>query len=204
MPFLQTGDSSTVQVPAGQSIIVSADRNASASVLIPLGLRGGPQAKVNNGVTTFGPFPEGASVTVVSVAGEVEFVVGASPALTDNLYNPSAVAITGGTVNGTPIGATTRSTVAATQVSVTGTDSTGTPGNVTNNSAAGRASIAATATSVTVTNSSVAAADQVLITPRAIGAPAKWSVTTDAGSFTVTVDAAPAAAWPFSFVVVKN
>lgn len=204
MPFLQTGDSASVAIPAGQSIIVSAYRNASANLLIPQGLRGGPLSTVSNTATTFGPYPSGATITVQSVAGDVEYVVGASPALTDNLYNPAAVAITGGSVNGTSVGAATRSTLAGTSVAVTSTDSTGTPGNVTNNSAAGRAAIAAAATSVTVTNSSVAAADQVLIAPRAIDAPAKWSVSTAAGSFKVTVDAAPAAAWPFSFVVIKS
>lgn len=204
MPFLQTGDSTTVKVPSGQSIIVSAYRNATASVLIPQGLRGGPLATISNGATTYGPYPNGASITIASVAGDVEYVVDASPALTDNLYNPASVAVTGGSINGTPIGGATRSTVAATQLSVTGTDSTGTPGNVTNNSCSGRAAIAAAATSITVTSSAVAAADHVFIQPRAVDAPTKWAVTTAAGSFTVTVDAAPAAAWPFDFVVIKN
>lgn len=44
----------------------------------------------------------------------------------------------------------------------------------------------------------------VFIQPRAIGTPTLWSVVTAAGSFTVTVNIAAGATWPFDFVVVKN
>jgi len=204
MPFLQQSQTADVVIPAGQSIRVGALRGAKAQVLIPSGLPGGPTGLVADGQSVFGPYPTGTTVQVLSQVGETEYVVGASPVLTDQQYNPASVAVTGGSINNATVGATTRNTGAFTTLAITGTDSSGTPGNVTNNSGSGRAAIAAAATTIVVTNSTVAAADHVFIQPRVIGTPAKWSVVTAAGSFTVTVDVATGAAWPFDFVVIKN
>ncbi len=85
------------------------------------------------------------------------------------------------------------------------TDSTASPGNATINKPAGKSAVASGATSVVITNSVVAATDIVHITPMDIDtAIAKWKYATAAGSFTVTVDAAAAADWKFSWQVVKT
>lgn len=205
MPFLQLGESVTVSVPSGQRIIVGALRGAAANVLIPQGLSGGPISTVADTSQTFGPWTgQVVSVTVMVVKGESEYVVGASPALTDATYAAGAVAITGGTINGASVGATTASTVRySTLAAGTYTDSTGTPGNVTNNSARGRAAIAAAGTTCVVTNSLVTATSSVFIQERAQDATAtRLSVTTAAGSFTVTANAAATAALAFDFLVV--
>ena len=121
-------------------------------------------------------------------------------------YRRESVAITGGTINNTTVGATTRSSVAATSLQLNTTDSTGTPGNVTNNSANGRAAFAAAGNTVVVTNSQVAAGDTVQVTllgaadatlDRIVG------VTVAAGSFTVIGNAAATATKGFMFTVIK-
>ena len=120
-------------------------------------------------------------------------------------YLPASVAITGGTINGTAIGGTTRAAGAFTTLAVTRTDSSGTPGNVTNNSALGRAAFAAAGTTVVVTNSTVTATSEVfvnLITTDATLTSIRVT-TIGAGSFTVTGNAAATAAATFSFLVVN-
>lgn len=204
MPFLQQSQTVDVVIPAGQSIRVGALRGAKAQILIPSGLPGGPTGLVADGQSVFGPYVAATTVQVLSQVGETEYVVGASPALTDQQYNPASATITGGSLNNVTVGATTRTTGAFTALAITGTDSSGTPGNVTNTSGSGRAAIAAGATTVVVTSSAVGAGDHVFIQPRAIGTPAMWSVVTAAGSFTVTVNVAAGATWPFDFVVIKN
>lgn len=82
-------------IPAGQSIIVGAYRNAIATLLIPYGQRGGPIAQVQDGAATFGPYPAGTNVTVSATNGELEYVIGATPALTDATFNPSGIVATG-------------------------------------------------------------------------------------------------------------
>lgn len=121
-------------------------------------------------------------------------------------FNPSTVAITGGTINGASVGATTRSTGAFTTLALTRTDSTGTPGNVTNNSALGRAAFAAAGSTVVVTSSIVTASSEVFV--QLLGAADATltsiiGVTVAAGSFTVTGNAAATAAKSFSFMVVN-
>lgn len=84
------------------------------------------------------------------------------------------------------------------------TDSTGTPGAATINKPAGKSAIAALATTVVVTNSVVAAADIIQLTPLDIDATAtNWKAVPAAGSFTVTVNAAATATWKFSWYVIK-
>lgn len=205
MPFLRLGESVTVTVPSGQRVIVGALRGSNAAVLIPAGLSGGPVATLESTSATYGPWTgQTVDVTVTSTQGYVEWVVGASPALTDGVFQPTAAAITGGTINGTTIGATTASTVRySTLAAGTYTDSTGTPGNVTNNAPRGRAAIAAAGTACVVTNSLVTATSSVFVQLRANDATAvRVAVTTAAGSFTVTANAAATAALPFDFLVV--
>lgn len=121
-------------------------------------------------------------------------------------FNPAAVALTGGAIDNTPIGATTRSTGAFSRLALTRADSTGTPGNVTNNNQLGRAAFAAAASTVTVTNSSVTATSEVFV--QLLGAADATltsivGVTVAGGSFTVTGNAAATANKSFSFLVVN-
>jgi hypothetical protein len=121
-------------------------------------------------------------------------------------YNPAAVALTGGTINNTSVGATTRSTGAFTTLALTRTDSSATPGNVTNNSALGRAAFAVGASTVVVTNSIVTASSEVFVELRGAADATLTSivgVTVAAGSFTVTGNANATAAKQFSFLVVN-
>ena len=114
MPFLRNGESVTVSVPSGQRIVVGAIRGCNASVLIPSGLAGGPISVIEDTTRTFGPWAgQTVSVTVNSTQGCVEYVVGASPVLTDDTINEAAVAITGGTITSTAGSFTTLSASAA-------------------------------------------------------------------------------------------
>lgn len=87
-----------------------------------------------------------------------------------------------------------------------GTDSSGSPGAATINKPTGKSAIASGATSVVITNSLVAAGDQVFITWHGdLGTQSKipW-VTTAAGSFTVNVGTAPGSAVAFCWSVSKR
>lgn len=119
-------------------------------------------------------------------------------------YNPAGVAITGGTINGATLGQTTPAAAKSSNLQATYTDSSGTPGNVTNNSPRGRAAFAAAGSSVVVSNSLVTATSSVQV--QLGGADATLNsvrVTTAAGSFTVTGNAAATAATPFDFLVIN-
>lgn len=131
MPFLETGSSATVVIPATQSIRVGALNDGSASIVIPATLPGGPVQTIANTQTVFGPFASGATVSVLAVRGVCEYVVGATPVLTAQQFNPASVAVTGGTINATSVGATTRSTGAFTSLAAN------LPSNVTLNAAVG-------------------------------------------------------------------
>jgi hypothetical protein len=110
MPFLRNGESVTVTVPSGQRIAIGALRGSQASILIPQGLAGGPVSVMDDTTRTFGPWTGlTVGVTVNSSQGVVEFVIGATPVLTDDTINRAAVAITGGTITGTPISGSTGS-----------------------------------------------------------------------------------------------
>lgn len=88
------------------------------------------------------------------------------------------------------------------RIDQSGTDSTGTPGAVTINRPIGKSAIAAGAASVVITNSLVAAASHVVITPHARDATCKELIVVPAaGSFTVSGTAAATAALPFSWEV---
>jgi hypothetical protein len=142
----------------------------------------------------------------------IEYLFPATPNATPSTTPPSviynsSVGITGGTINGTSIGATTRAGGFFSSLNLTATDSTGTPGNVTNNSPSGRASFAAAASSVVVTNSNVSANSIIQITllgaadatlDRVVG------VTVAAGSFTVIGNAAATAAKGFMFTIINT
>ena len=209
MPFLQRGDVDDIVIPAGQSIRIGAFRNAIASVSIPYGLRGGPVTIVQDGALTIGPFPAGAAVSVKAVSGSIEYVIAASPALTDIVYNSALVAITGGTIagatiNAASVGLTTPAVVRTSNLQATYTDSSGTPGNVTNSSPRGRAAFAAAASAVTVTSTLVTAASTILVSYSGGDATlTSVAVVAGAGSFVVTGNAAATGITKFDFVVVN-
>jgi hypothetical protein len=94
MAFLQRGGAIVVTVPAGQSIAVGALRGSQAQVLIPSGLSGGPISLVNNATQTFGPFINGASISVSCISGTAEYVVDVAPLLTDGSGGSTVVAAT--------------------------------------------------------------------------------------------------------------
>ena len=110
MPFLRNGESVTVTVPSGQRIAIGAIRGSNAAVLIPQGLAGGPVSAFEDTTRTFGPWTGlTIDVTVKSTQGVVEYVIGASPVLTDDTINEAAAALTGGTITGTSISGSTGS-----------------------------------------------------------------------------------------------
>jgi hypothetical protein len=90
------------------------------------------------------------------------------------------------------LGTTTPAAVRASNLQAVYTDSSATPGNVTNNSPRGRVALAAAASTIVVTSSLVTATSAVFTQLRAIdgAATAIRNVTTGAGSFTITFNAA--------------
>jgi hypothetical protein len=82
------------------------------------------------------------------------------------------------------------------------TDNTASPGAATANTPLGKSAVASGATSVVITNSTCTATSLVFVTPRTLDSAVKvWAVSAAAGSFTLTLDAAPAAAWAFNWEV---
>jgi hypothetical protein len=90
------------------------------------------------------------------------------------------------------IGTTTPGTVRTSRPEVVYTDSTATPGNVTNNSPRGRVALAAGASTIVVTSSLVTATSAVFTNLRSVDGAATNinTVTTGAGSFTITFNGA--------------
>jgi hypothetical protein len=83
-------------------------------------------------------------------------------------------------------------------------DSTGSPGNATINSVSGKSAIASAGTAATITNDRVSATSIIMVTPLDTDANVtKWKAVPAAGSFTVTVGAATAAIWKFSWFVIN-
>jgi hypothetical protein len=85
MTFLLKGGEATVTVPIGQSIAVGALRGSAAQLLIPNGFANGPIALINNSAKTFGPYYAEAVLTIHSIGGPIEYVVGVTPILTDGV-----------------------------------------------------------------------------------------------------------------------
>jgi hypothetical protein len=114
------------------------------------------------------------------------------------LYNPAAVAITGGSA--------TLSTARTSTLQSALTDGSGTPGNVTQNVMHGRAAFAAAASTVVVTNSQVAANSSVFVVLQTADATLTQILraTPAAGSFTVTGNAAATATTVFDYFVLQN
>jgi hypothetical protein len=150
----------------------------------------------------------GVPAGVIGADGK-EYLIATTPngqaAVLPSPYVPAAVAITGGSVNNTPIGATTPSTVKTSNLQAgVNTDISGTPGNGTSSGTRGRAAFAAAASTITVTSTLVTAASTVIV--QLGGSDATLTsvrVTAAAGSFTVTGNAAATASTPFDFLVIN-
>lgn len=207
MAYIQPRDSVTINIPATQSIRIGNYRAASLQMAAVQGGRpNGPLINVPVGVTTYGPYPVATDVVLSNLSYDpVEYIVAASPVLTDTPFNPTSVAITGGSINGTAVGAATRSTGAFTQLALDRTDISGTPGNGTVNNQLGRAAFAAAASTVVVTDSRVTTASEIFVQLRTADATLTIARVTAqaAGNFTVTGNAAATAITAFSFLVVN-
>lgn len=222
MPFLTAKNTIALTIPAGQYIRVGNVANENVEMLtLESGRINGPVIdipQVTSGIgTRYGPYAVATNVVLNNYGNDaIEYIVGNSGiVLTDQVYNPASVAITGGTIAGatisggsintTPVGNTTRSTGAFTTIAMPRGDSTGTPGNVTNNNPVGRAAIAAAGTACVVTNSSVTATSEVLITDLDNDTTAvRLRVSAiAAGSFTVTANVAATATTRFNFLVIN-
>lgn len=126
-------------------------------------------------------------------------------------YNPAAVAITGGTIDSTPIGQTSPAAGSfttlnsATDVTVSKTiTAAGTTGAQTINKTAGSVNFAAVASSVIVTNSLATTSSVILCTVATNDATLKTVlVVAAAGSFTITSNAAATAETRVNFLVIN-
>ena len=120
-------------------------------------------------------------------------------------FVPSAVAITGGTINTTTIGVTTPAIVKASDYQAATTDISGTAGNGTASTVRGRAAFAAAANSVVITSTLVTATSSIFVQLRTADVTLTkiTSVVAGAGSFTVTGDAVATAITSFDFHVIN-
>jgi lysophospholipase L1-like esterase len=93
MPTIASGSNATITVSAGQILTVQSD-GATFDYENPVGTRVGEYSCDS----VFGPFTAGGSVKITSVQGAVYYELGTAQA-SNTPYNPSNVAITGGTIN---------------------------------------------------------------------------------------------------------
>lgn len=119
-------------------------------------------------------------------------------------YYRGLVSISGGTINGTTLGATNQSTVKASDYQAARTDLSGTPGNATINTPRGRAAFAAASGTVIITSSLVTATSSIFIQLNSNDATLiRVVVTAAAGSFTVTGNANATAITTFDFHIIN-
>lgn len=126
MPFIQSGGSVEVQVQSGQRILVTS--YGAGQTKIQFSALPEPYTQtlraitvIENGSYLSPVFTATQEVVIDAAVCEVEYVIAASPVATKERYQPGSVAITGGSVNGTPVGATTASTGAFTTLSASST-----------------------------------------------------------------------------------
>ncbi len=206
MPLsLLAGQRITFAVPPQATVAITPGASSSARVT-QLGTPGTPaqapqtitaQKKVVGLKTTPLVFE------VVCVTGRVDMT---DPVVIDEVFDPSNVNLTGGAINGTPIGQTTPAAVKTSNLGATFTDSTSTPGNVTNNSPSGRIAFGAGQSTVTVTSSLVSASSRIFCDLNSVDGALTSIVTckANAGSFTVTANgASTGTAATFDFLVVN-
>jgi hypothetical protein len=125
MPFIQSGGSVIVNVPVNQRILITS--YGAGQTKIDFGTapeqyrRSFRRVAIIENASYVSPiFLAEQEVQIFSAVCEVEYVIGASPVATKERYQPWSVAITGGLVNNTPIGAITPSIGSFTNLSVSG------------------------------------------------------------------------------------
>ena len=220
MATLAIGASINFFVGWGQSVTITTTHNVSGKWrFVPQN----PESPAPNGSSrSFGPMAINQTVGPWDVAGQfyldndagstavVTYTQNGNTAYTGNFGSLSST----GTVSGTgfsnymaappSIGTTTPGIVKTSNLQATYTDSSGTPGNATNNSPRGRAAFAAAGTSVVITSTLVTATSTILVSLGGTDATlTSVRVTSAAGSFTVTGNAAATATTPFDWVVVN-
>lgn len=228
MATVTAGNSASVTLAGDQTVDISVNHNNSGRVrFVPsnaeaLGGAGGFGGSFGPlpASTNYGPFGVAGTLTVFCDVGTVTYTVNAS-ALQD-VTVASSYAQTAGTFSATgtgaktltasgtgtvAVGATGTGSTTITRVNsltVVSTDSSGTPGNATNNNLSGRAAFAAAASTVVITNSLVTAASKVFVSLGGSDATlTSVRVTSAAGSFTVTGNAAATGTTVFDFLVVN-
>jgi hypothetical protein len=125
MPFIQSGGSVTVQVPANQRLLVTSYGAGRTQIHFGTNPSQYPRAfrniaSIENASYLSPVFTSEQEVEIFAAVCEVEYVIGASPVATKERYQPRSVAITGGSVNNTPIGQTTASAGSFTNLAASG------------------------------------------------------------------------------------
>jgi hypothetical protein len=82
MPFVRNGQTDTITIPAGQSVVIGALYDSAVTMTLPQGVPGGPLVAIQNDQQVFGPYTSTIVAQVGCASGIAEYVVGASPALT--------------------------------------------------------------------------------------------------------------------------
>lgn len=216
MPTLAAGASFNQAVSAGNSVRIQTTHNVSGRIrFVPSSTELPPPP---NSSRSFGPLPIDQTFGPWGMPGTV-FVdcdPGSATTLTYTVNDDAMpqVAITGGSINGTIIGATSQAAgtfTALRAANLTGgfrmalVDVSGTPGNATSSSCRGRAAFAAGTNTVTITSTAVAANSTVLISLGGTDATlTSVRVTPGAGSFTVTGNANATGTTPFDWFLVLN
>lgn len=123
MPFIQSGGQTIVEVPAGQKILITSYGAGQTKVSIGTNPSQFPESFIDTVViennSWLSPvFSSLQEVKIDAAVCEVEYVIGVSPIATKERYQPTAVAINGGEINGTTIGLTTPSSGSFTTIGV--------------------------------------------------------------------------------------
>jgi len=207
--ILPAGSRLTIQVPPQSSVTITPATASSARVARLPATAGSSAAPVTVVISAATKYTAGkVTPLIIDVSCTAGSVTIGDPVLIDEVYDPAAVAITGGsisaTMNGGSIGQTTPIPVKSSNLAAAYTDSSGTPGSVTNSSPRGRAAIPAGATSITVTSTLVTAASAIFAQMRSSDATMiEISAVAAAGSFTVTGNSAATGVVPFDFLVIN-
>jgi hypothetical protein len=123
MPFIQSGGQTIVEVQAGQKILITSYGAGQTKVSIGTNPSQFPESFIDTVViennSWLSPvFSSLQEVKIDAAVCEVEYVIGVSPIATKERYQPTAVAINGGEINGTTIGLTTPSSGSFTTIGV--------------------------------------------------------------------------------------
>jgi hypothetical protein len=108
MPFIGSGGSAIVTVPAGQKIIIGSSGDGQAIISYSSAPSNFPPsyyevARLSNTSATYGTFPADEMILIDAPnasSSRVEYVVGAAPVLTNAIYNPTVTQTL--TIAGTP------------------------------------------------------------------------------------------------------